>query len=839
MNPIVSSHGYSDADIFFLSGHPLKEDIATGLALSGHNERTLDQFLKPHGINIKQTYRSLYIKEPLAYAGTNRKKLRIAMADVDLLGYEKMLLEELSYVKPNVIVPLDDISLGVVFPHIKSINKPKSRKHWVYCYRGSILPIREDFQSSLNQNIRIIPTLGPQLLYNDWAARSYVGIDFERIYNNRLKKTPIERNEIRWVAKTAKEFQFFIERSLAFNPKFLVFDIETFGGMLTCIGFCFDGREGCSIPLLTDKIPHSELALIWRVVARLLEHKIPKVNQNIKYDWTILERHGFVVNNVIGDTMVLGHLLYPELPKGLDFYTSIYTDIPYYKDEGKEFNPKAHTRDRLYLYNALDTITTHQVYTKELVEAEEAGVSKLYNQELVPLIKIYKDIDDTGLLEDQERKEQLNEKYAALFESNRKTLGTLLGRDDFNPRSPKQVADLVYAALKFPKRTKTNESGQLVYRTDKEALDDLSINHPDDNKEGKIGYEILQRIIVCRKLAKVSEYINTPLHPDGRLHGVSNLCGTETGRSSFSKSLDETWNESKSKFTRLGRSLQTISKHGFHVDEDIFDDFEDANIAADLRSMFIPSPGHVFIEGDGSQAEARWVAVLAEDYELLDSFDKKPKIHAKTAALLFGIDANSITKDFPIIPKTGIAYYDLGKRIRHAGHYDMQAFRLSQMTHLPLKESTRMLKVFHDANPQIRSNYHASVIKLLQNAGTRFLRTPFGRIRWFYNRLDNSLYKEGLAYIPQSGVSDHTKFSIPRIQARIKWRIRFINEQHDSVLAEVRKENRNEYLDVFKQVYERPTNFINCSLSRDFDLVVPAELNVGEENWQRMLEVKI
>ena len=839
MTPIVSSHGYGSAEIFFLGGIPLKEDLNTGLALSGFHERTLDQFLKPHHLNVKNTYRALFIREALSYSGTNRKKLAKAMLEVDVNGYEKLLLEELSYVKPNVIVPLDDVALSVVHPYIKTITKPKSRKHWVYCYRGSILPLREDFTNTLKQTVRVIPTLGPQLLNIDWTARSYVSIDFQRIYENRLKKTPIERNEIRWVAKTAQQFQTFIDRGFSNSPEFLVFDIETFGGLLTCIGFCFDGHEGCSVPLLTDLIPKAELALLWRLVARLLEHKIPKVNQNIKYDWTILERHGFVVNNVVGDTMLLGHCLYPELPKGLDFYTSIYTDIPYYKDEGKEFNPKAHTKDRLYLYNALDTITTHQVYTRELEEGKEAGVTDLYKNELVPLIKHYKDIDGTGLLVDQERKSQLLEKYSALFANAEKILQGLTGKPEFNARSPKQVADLVYKDLKFPKRTRTDESGRLIFRTDKEALDDLSINHPEDNSEGKLGYEILQRIIVCRKLAKVNEYINTPLHPGGRLRGVSNLCGTETGRSSFSKSLDEVWNESKVKFTRLGRSLQTISKHGFHVDEDIFDDFEDANIASDLRSMFVPTPGYVFVEGDGSQAEARWVAVLAEDWELLDSFDKKPKIHAKTAALLFDMDANQITKDYPIIPKIGITYYDLGKRTRHAGHYKMQAYRLSQMTHLPLTEAARLLKIFHAANPQIETNYHQQVMKILQDGNTRFLRTPFGRVRWFYNRLDNSLYKEGLAYIPQSGVSDHTKFSIPRIQALLDFKVRFINEQHDSLLAEIPKDRVEEYCSVFKKVYERPTSFLECSLRRDFDLVVPAELSIGEANWQKMEEVKI
>src|SRR5207247_2411399 len=98
-------------------------------------------------------------------------------------------------------------------------------------------------------------------------------------------------------------------------------------------------------------------------------------------------------------------------------------------------------------------------------------------------------------------------------------------------------------------------------------------------------------------------------HPDGTLGGNSNLAGTETGRTSFSKTIDEGLLSEKEalkktkRTERLGRSLQTITKHGFHIDEEIFDGFEDLEIASDLRSMFIPPNGWVFIEGDGSQAE--------------------------------------------------------------------------------------------------------------------------------------------------------------------------------------------------------------------------------------------
>ncbi len=590
INPIVSSHGYGSANIFFLGGHPFKDDLFNGLALTGNSETTLNQFLRPHKLNVKNTYRSVLIKEKLSYSGNNSKKLRIALGELDVKAYQALLLEELKSISPNVIVPLDDLALGAVFPHIETISKPRGRKYWVDCYRGSVLSLRADYQIHLKNQVRVIPTIAPNLMYANPAARAYVSLDYEKIVAHKEQTQPIKEYGMRWVAKDSQSFENYLTRSFAKNPEFVTFDIETYAGLITCISFCFDGYEGVSVPLYesSNKYRHQliEKALLWRLVARVLAHPIPKVNQNIKYDLTILERHGFVVNNIRGDIMLKGHLLYPELPKGLDFYTSIYTEIPYYKDEGKEYNPRLHTRDRLYLYNAQDSIAAHVINTKQEIDIQEhPRLKALYEEEIVPLIIIYKNIDERGILVDQTRKAELLEKYETLYSNNQDILRTLVGDPTFNAKSWQQVGKLLYDELRFPRRIKTDpETGKITYRTDKETLDDLVINHALDNKQGQIGATIINRIVVLRKLAKIIEYINTPLHPDGRFHGTSNLAGTETGRSSFSKSLDEAfWFESKknqlildkSTKTRLGRSLQTISKHGFQVDEEIFNDWDD------------------------------------------------------------------------------------------------------------------------------------------------------------------------------------------------------------------------------------------------------------------------
>jgi DNA polymerase I-like protein with 3'-5' exonuclease and polymerase domains len=842
---LVASHGYSDADIFFLGGHPLKDDILNGIALVGSIEGTLNSYLRPHGINIKNCYRSTFIKEKLAYSGTNIKLLKEALNNVDLKYYEEVLLQELRDINPTVIIPLDDIALGVVYPYISTISKPRSRKYWVYCYRGSVLPLRADWILSLGSQIKVIPIVGPQLLYSDATARSYTQLDFQKIAKERQNRD-ISSEGIVWVCRRYEEFDRFLDRQWKKEPKRVTFDIETYGGLITCISFCFDGWEAVSVPMGDYTLDKYERVLFWKRIAKILSSSLEKNNQNIKYDWIILERHGFYLNNVTSDSMLKGALIYPELPKGLDFYTSIYTNIPYYKDEGKEFDPKKHDKDRLYLYNAKDSLAAHIVSVEEDKELEEDPYAKqLYNNEIAPSILIYKNLDNTGLLVDNEVKHKKLEKYHRLYDNNEFILRSLVGNKEFNARSPKQVGSLIYDQLGFPLRYKTNEFGVKSFKTDKDTLDDLLIHHGDDQKTGKIGYNILSRIIVCRKLAKVVEYLNTPLHPDNTFRGSYNLSGTETGRSSCSKTIDERFRTSddpnSTKATkRLGRSLQTISKHGFAIDEEIFNDFDDAEIASDMREIFIPPHNFIFIEGDGAGAEARVVFVLAEDYENLANMDLKPKIHAKTAAAIFNMDANLITSKGPAIPKVGITYYDLGKKVRHAGNYLMGAFRMAQMTHLPLGFCIDALEKFHAREPQLKDVFHKEIEDIIRR--TRVLRTPWGRSRTFYAKYDESLLKEAIAYIPQSTISDLTKFTMWRIADQLPGYMteyKFNSEQHDSILATVHKDLKEKYLETFKRIYERPINFLNCSLSRDFELVIPTELFIGEANWMNMVEVKI
>lgn len=847
---MIESHGSSAADIYFLIGFGTSEDFRTNLALSGNSETALLKTLRGTGIKLKEQYRGSWLRELPLYRGRKAKQVQAALSTMEVAKHHKMMIDDLHYVQPRVIVPLDDLALLAVTDRIKAQKKPRGRMSWMDCYRGSVLHASVEVQAGIPHPVRVIPTFGPMDWIIDGQARILSNMDMKRVHEQSQLNGPIREDWEIQIIRSASSLQNYFDQAFAQNPTFMTTDIETWGGLPTCISFCLDGNLGVSAPLWDPGISNYEMCGIWRLIAKALAHPIPKGNQNILYDIGVMERHGFFFENVFWDSMVSTGAYLPEMPKGLDFLTSLHTNIPYYKDEGKEFDVSTTTkRNALMGYNAKDAIANHRVISAQIEDMKETRSYHLMTTELVPTLNIYRRINQTGILVDDEVRKAKLEKYERLYETNLGTLETLCG-DKINPMSTKQVGELVYEQLKFPKRQKRDEYGKATWKTDKDTLDDLAMKYGDSNKFGKVGRSIILRIIAARKLRGVQNYLNTPLHQleEGPVFRCTyNLAGTDTGRSSASKTTDQDFvydkevkGEHRLEFKALGRSLQTISKHGFNLDEELYDDFESKAIANDMREIFRPRTGYTFVEGDGSQAEARVVALLAEDYDLLDQFDKKPKIHAKTAAMLFNVPAESIGKDAPFIEGIGMPFYDMGKKARHAGNYDMGGFRLAQMTHLPIDVCEKLMLKFHENEPKLRQNFHRGVRDEL--FGSKSLRTPLGRYRQFFEELKDKYIKAAYAFIPQSTISDHTKFTMWRIAEEFGgWQgnlVHFLAEMHDGILAEVRNDIVERYLESFKRHYERSIDFRGCSLSREYDLVIPCELSKGMV-WTNLEEVKV
>lgn len=816
---MVRGHGNSKPKVFFIGDSPIGEDLKTDYALTGYSGSLLRGFCKEQGFELDDHYRSLLIKEPLPKEDDKQHTVTTQL----IRKYAPLLLDEINHLGPNLLVPMGELAFNY-FTNLSSIRK----------FRGSILPVSGDFVLE-KPGTKVLPILGPAILNKEYKLRVISRIDFGKIPKN-MHETPIPDNIYNvWVARSSTAFRNFLERSYKKTLDaggFLTFDIETYLQIPICISFCFDGFESVCVPLIDSSIDRDNRVLMMELVAKLLASPIPKVNQNIKYDWKILERWNFYVDNVVGDTMLQASTLYPEFPKSLGFLTSIYTELPYFKDEGKEFDPDKGKRDRYYLYNAKDSLATSQIHSQQQKELDELGTRWVAEQLTHVCLPIYKRAETRGIRIDAQARETIIAKYESLYRIQVLKCQKALGVQYFNPKSNKECDWAIWEELGYSKvqgMKMSKDTGRVSL--DEESLDLLAAKG-EAKRAPSTGAFILNTIIGARKIHKILEVAYLSLHPDDRFRYEFNLAGTENARSSSSETTDQLIylsEKGKIEVENLGHGIQNIGKHGFMIDG--------VTYGKDLRRMFVPSPGYVFVECDLSGAEARVDRVLGGNFDM--GVFSNPGIHKYTGSLVYHCPPEEIKKHVLV---DGVDRYHMSKTVRHAGERNMGPERMVMMTQRPLKECAEILGALHKAEPFIKQVFHRDVIRALDDPKHE-LRAPNGRLRQFFDRIDKHTYNEAISYLPQVIVSDQTKFhGIGRTWSNLDTYsyAHFLVEAHDGCLAEVKKERALEYGRLYKHNIESiPIDFRGCTLQRDYQLVIPCEVSIGESWYEGdMQEIK-
>lgn len=741
----------------------------------------------------------------------------------------KKLWAEIQDVNPNVIVTLGELPLQVVC----GVKK-------VMTYRGTVLP-----NEKFGYLPKVIPTIHPLHLTMPTKASGDF-FETKKLYNGIWKNIlqldllkALEESKTRdfhpperllRVATSSLDVIRFFNQNKGRIP---YADVETHKSTLcSCLGIAFDKYEGLSIPLFQKvggiqlcHIPHSDLARIWQEIQELF-NRIKIAGQNLKFDQQKLELLGFRMA-VLSDVMLKAHTVNSELPFfSLNFLSSIYTKEPYYKDEGKEFNPKKHDIKRLFLYNAKDCVVTAEVdeclevELRELSEEFHTDLVKFYYEYVVPQHQFYFDLEKTGFDIDEGALAYLRMKYETWRDILQTKLDTAAGRH-VNFESPKQVKELLYENLKLP--IIYDRKGKV--KTDEDTLSKLL----KDRVRNEAKREVIRNILEFRRVSKtLSTYLLCERDYDNRIRSNYRIIGTETGRSSTTILKEPVRPE------EIGFAFQTLTKHG--------------DIGNDVRSYLIPRPGYDLINVDLSQAEAKVVCVLSKDWELLDAMGKVD-IHRRTAwlALVSGIlDLKPGPHDSDELGKDSAERF-MGKKTRHAGNYNMKwrtfmdnvisdcrRFDIDFTISKYLAE--KILDRFHAASPKIRDVFHAEVKDAIDTS--RALITPYGRLRRFFDRASDRLYGEGFAYIPQETV----KGKLTRAGFKIKKEapcVLFCGESHDAFTMQIPSgESRSICREVIKPAFDEPIDFSECTLKRDFKLVLDVDFETGP-NYKDMSKLKL
>jgi len=816
----IAGRGPLGAKIMIVCECPTYEDIQSGKLFT--KSRELDQLLRENGVNKESCWLTAVSKYHVT-PNSGKKKIPFAIRakneGIDVHQQIMELQNEVNSIEPNVILGVGKTALWAM-----------TGKTDISKFRGSIL---------LGMGRKFVPTYNPEHL--SWQASD---VEFKGYWNKQIIAFDIKRalsqsgfpernipNRILQIAKSSYDLSQYIDRWKSKTR--MAVDIEAGGHFLPiCIGISFDKSHGITAPLWNrdsiSNIPDSDLVQCWILLSELLATK-EIVGQNFNYDRDKIKRLGFVVRNFVSDTMLKAMALDPEWPKGLAFNQSIYTEEPFYKDEGMY---QGSIQD-LLTGCARDACVTLEIDENMEPLLIQLNQKKFYENFLMRLPDLYWGIEQQGFNIDGIARDALMQKYIAWDERIRYDLFKLIGTE-VNVNSPKQVSTLLYDNFKLPPRKGTSEEDL----TDLLNLQSLE-KHWNKNENHR---KVIELILEGRRVRKsISTYLMAMPDFDGRMRTTYFPC-LETGRSSTGQQdppirptvdvIDET---GKKKTRVLGTAFQTMTKHG--------------DIGQDVRSMYIPdSEDEIFVQADSAQAEARIIFLLADDEQALEDIETHD-YHALTASWFFGGTEDDYSKK-KLGYESPIRF--AGKTLRHAGHLGAGKRRAAISVNTDARKykipivitesiAERALKIFHSKQPKIQGIFHKSIIDQLSKNRQLYAPVPFGidapigGIRTCYERWGDELNRQAFSYIPQRSISDNTKGAGIRIKERIP-SIKITMESHDSLLFCIPKSKLSEYAPIIKQEFERPIDFRTCVIRRR-PIVIPCELEIGT-NYQEFSKYK-
>ena len=459
-------------------------------------------------------------------------------------------------------------------------------------------------------------------------------------------------------------------------------NIDPIKAELVGMSFSYAENQAFYVPIPAD---HDEAKKIVNEFKEVLENEQTlKVGQNIKYDILILSHYGIEVKGPMFDTMIAHYVLQPELRHNMDYLAEIYLHyrtIPIEDLIGSKGKNQGNMRDlspeAIYKYACEDadvTLKLQHVLEKEL---HVSGATSLFYDIEMPLVPVLAYMERNGVCLDTEALKETSQHFTARMIQIEEEIHQLAGME-FNVSSPKQVGEVLFDKLKIVNKAKKTRTGQYV--TSEEVLEGLRTNHP-----------IVGKILDYRGLKKLlSTYIDALpqlINPQtGKIHTSFNQTVTATGRLSSSNP-----------------NLQNIPIRN-----------EDGK---EIRKAFIPEEGCEFFSADYSQIELRIMAHLSGDINMIEAFREGDDIHAATAAKVYKIGIEEVTREQRSKAKTanfGIIY-------------GISVFGLAERMNVPRSEAKELIDGYFQTYPQIKEYMDQSIERARENG---YIETVFGRKRY-------------------------------------------------------------------------------------------------------------
>lgn len=453
-------------------------------------------------------------------------------------------------------------------------------------------------------------------------------------------------------------------------------------------------------------------------------------------------------------------------------------NIPTYEEifpkTKKGETPSIEIPDNAKKYACYNAYVFYKVYDRIIEKLNEMEMADVYYQIEKPLMYALYDMERCGIKVDGNALKEYGDNLAVQIKEIEERIYKEAGHQ-FNINSPKQLGEILFGEMGLPggKKTKTG------YSTSASVLEKLE---PD--------YPFVRDVMEYRQLTKLkstyADGLAAYIKEDSRIYGKFNQTITATGRISSTEP-----------------NLQNIPIR--------------TEIGRQLRKVFIPKDGYVFVDADYSQIELRILAHMSDDKNLIDAYKDSRDIHAATASLVFGVPIDKVTK----------TQRSNAKAVNFGIVYGISSFGLSQDLSISKKEAEKYIQNYFESYPGIKKYLDDSVASAKEKG---YSVTMFGRRRPIpeinvSNYMQRQFGERVAMNAPIQGTAaDIIKIAMINVAKEIKKKnleSRIVLQIHDELLIEAKKEE----VDVITEILKK-----EMSSAAKLHVPLEVEVEVGD-NW--------
>ena len=484
------------------------------------------------------------------------------------------------------------------------------------------------------------------------------------------------------------------------------------------------------------------------------------IGHNLKSVIAMLRRNGIELKSKLFDTMIAHYLIEPEQRHTMDYLADVYLNYTVTKNSAE---------------NADIAYQLYENFKPILVENQ---LDKLFNEIEMPLVPVLATMEANGVKIDSDNLKQISEQQALEIKGIENQIFKAAGTE-FNIASPKQLGEVLFEKMKIKAPAKKTKTGQ--YPTGEEVLQKIINVHP-----------IIQQILDYRGLTKLkSTYVDAlPAlisKEDGLVHTSYNQAVTATGR-----------------LSSTNPNLQNIPVR--------------TDKGREIRKAFVPrDKNHILLAADYSQIELRIITHLSGDPAMSEAFREGLDIHAATAARVYKVPIEEVTKDMR----------RHAKAVNFGIIYGMSAFGLAERLGISRTEAASIIENYFKEYVGIQQ-YIKNNIEFARQHG--YVETMLGRRRYLrdinaHNSVVRNFAERNAVNAPIQGSSaDMIKIAMSNIYKAMndkQLQSKMILQVHDELVFDAVKDE----LDVLKEI-------VNDKMVNALPLNIPVvvELNTGE-NW--------